>query len=305
MILLLVIIWKAKVCRNGKDHIIIGLHHVPIHSLDPSTVELKTPSIEAEDIALESEESEIDQLQNIVPSDLAVTAMLKCSLKHPFEIQHNFSVKRIVIVPVEFIVRSTSDMDLNVVIDNLSHVESGGAFNTEDGYSHLVQRFTWVNGTKRELQVKPHCTVQISLQAMFCAPGTYNLEGRDVECDNFRKKMTISFVFILKFLTERKLEFSGGNAEGVYTQCEKKRKTMREKIKNQKEGANGMPGTSRTHKRPKTKWRRSGTNGGRSRKESIAKENHGGAERGDSQQLALSLIAVERLMLCEFKKFLT
>lgn len=180
MILLLVIIWKAKVCRNGKDHIIIGLHHVPIHSLDPSTVELKTPSIEAEDITLESEESEIDQLQNIVPSDLAVTAMLKCSLKHPFEIQHNFSVKRIVVVPVEFIVRSTSDIDLNVVIDNLSHVESGGAFNTEDGYSHLVQRFTWVNGTKRELLVKPHCTVQISLQAMFCAPGTYNLGNLNI-----------------------------------------------------------------------------------------------------------------------------
>ncbi|GFT18640.1 hypothetical protein TNCV_795011 [Trichonephila clavipes] len=38
---------------------------------------------------------------------------------------------------------------------------------------------------------------------------------------------------------ERKLEFSGTNAEGVYTQCEEKRKTMKEeflKINNPSEG---------------------------------------------------------------------
>ncbi|GIY01023.1 trafficking protein particle complex subunit 8 [Caerostris extrusa] len=180
MILLLVIIWKAKVQRDGKDHIIIGLHHVPIHNLDPSTVELKTPSVEAEDIVPESEESDIDLLHNTVPSELAVTAMLKCSLTHPFQVQHNFYAKRTITVPVEFVIRSTSDVELSVVIDNLSHIESSGAYSPEDGYSHLVQRFSWVNGTKRELHVKPHSTVQILLQAMFCAPGTYNLGNLNI-----------------------------------------------------------------------------------------------------------------------------
>ncbi|GBM42531.1 Trafficking protein particle complex subunit 8 [Araneus ventricosus] len=175
MILLVVIIWKAKVNRNGEERIVIGLHHVPILSLDPSNVEIKTPSVEAEDIIPENEESEVDQLHSSVPSDLAVTAMLKCSLTHPFQVLHNFSEKRIIVIPVEFVVRSTSDIELTVVIDNLSHLESSGAYNPEDGYGHLVQRFTWVNGTKRELQVKPHSTVQVSLQAMFCMPGTYNL----------------------------------------------------------------------------------------------------------------------------------
>ncbi|GIY59385.1 trafficking protein particle complex subunit 8 [Caerostris darwini] len=161
MILLLVIIWKAKVQRDGKDHIIIGLHH-------------------AEDIVPESEESDIDLLHSTVPSELAVTAMLKCSLTHPFQVQHNFYAKRTITVPVEFVIRSTSDVELSVVIDNLSHIESSGAYSPEDGYSHLVQRFSWVNGTKRELHVKPHSTVQVLLQAMFCAPGTYNLGNLNI-----------------------------------------------------------------------------------------------------------------------------
>ncbi|CAL1268042.1 unnamed protein product [Larinioides sclopetarius] len=180
MILLVVIIWKAKVNRDGEERIVIGLHHVPIFNLDPSNVEIKTPSVEAEDMILENEESEVDQLHSSVPSDLAVTAMLKCSLTHPFQVLHNFSEKRIIVIPVEFVVRSTSDIELTVVIDNLSHLESSGACNPEDGCSHLVQRFTWVNGTKRELQVKPHNTVQVSLQAMFCAPGTYNLGNLNI-----------------------------------------------------------------------------------------------------------------------------
>ncbi|GFV87460.1 hypothetical protein TNCV_4034321 [Trichonephila clavipes] len=43
---------------------------------------------------------------------------------------------------------------------------------------------------------------------------------------------------IRNFGTERKLEFSGANAEGVYTQCEKKRKSMMKnlKINNPSEG---------------------------------------------------------------------
>ncbi|KAF8773720.1 Trafficking protein particle complex subunit like protein [Argiope bruennichi] len=106
--------------------------------------------VEAEDIIPENEESEVDQLHSSVPSDLAVTAMLKCSLTHPFQVLHNFSEK------------------------------SSGAYNPEDGYGHLVQRFTWVNGTKRELHVKPHGTVQVPLQAMFCAPGTYNLGNLNI-----------------------------------------------------------------------------------------------------------------------------
>ncbi|KAG8191463.1 hypothetical protein JTE90_020712 [Oedothorax gibbosus] len=177
MVLLLVVIWKAKVHRNGADHIIIGLHHAPIYALEPSTVEMKTPSVENEDINLEAEEIESEQFLSNVPSDLSVTTMLKCSLIHQFHVEHNFKARRLFMIPVEFIVRSTCDKELSIVVDNSSQSESTGA---EESYSQIISRFSWVQGSKRELLLKPHGTMQLKLQAMFCEPGTYNLGNLNI-----------------------------------------------------------------------------------------------------------------------------
>ncbi|GFT97091.1 probable RNA-directed DNA polymerase from transposon X-element [Trichonephila clavipes] len=85
---------------------------------------------------------------------------------------------------------------------------------------------------------------------------------------------------------DRKLEFSGANAEGVYTQCGKKRKTMKENKINQQphrrrgDERNASERTAELAGRQsdsEASWRRSGTNGGKTRKESIAKRDHGRA----------------------------
>ncbi|XP_035218300.1 trafficking protein particle complex subunit 8-like [Stegodyphus dumicola] len=179
-VLLLVVIWKAKVKRDDIDIIITGQHHVPIYTLEPSNITAKTPSIEqVEDIPPLSQESEVVQLQSNVPSDLTINSMLKCSLIHPFHVQHNFKVKRVIIVPVELIVRSTSDTELRIFVDNSFHYDTTTAVNDES-YNHISQRFSWVSGIKREVVIRPHSTVQLPLQAMFCSPGTYNLGNLNI-----------------------------------------------------------------------------------------------------------------------------
>ncbi|XP_054714525.1 trafficking protein particle complex subunit 8-like [Uloborus diversus] len=177
-ILLLVLIWKAKVSRNGKDVIITGQHHVPIQNLVPSSVPVKSPS-QVADIALQPPETEVEQLQqNHVPSELMITAMLQCSLNHPFSVQHNFTVKKTVIVPVDFIIRSTSDVEISVVLDNASqHDSSLPPFSPDGGFGKMSRGFSWVSGSRREVAVKPHATIHLPLRAMFCAPGTYNLNS--------------------------------------------------------------------------------------------------------------------------------
>ena len=51
--------------------------------------------------------------------------------------------------------------------------------NTEEN-SLVSQMFSWVSGSKREYLVKSHSTIQVPLQALFCAPGTYNLSNLNI-----------------------------------------------------------------------------------------------------------------------------
>ncbi|GFS81992.1 hypothetical protein TNCV_1790651 [Trichonephila clavipes] len=96
----------------------------------------------------------------------------------------------------------------------------------------------------------------------------------------------------------RKLEFSGANAEGVYTQREEKRKTTRENNTNQQplrrrgDERNTSERTTELAGRQsdtEISWRRSGLYGGTTRKESIAKRDHEGGGR-------------RRRVLCSFKR---
>ncbi|GFW99360.1 hypothetical protein TNCV_3981841 [Trichonephila clavipes] len=56
-----------------------------------------------------------------------------------------------------------------------------------------------------------------------------------------------SLQMILGRGTEQKLEFSGANAKGVYTQCEKKRKSMMKILKINNPSGGGMNETPATH----------------------------------------------------------
>lgn len=123
---------QAQVHKDGKEILVTGQHHVPILSLAPSTVLAKTPSSEVsnkpvfciksqtkriedfghlrmfifiilysclfifkvlEDIPLTPPDETEQNLESNVPSELSATAMVKCSLSHPFHVQHNFSIK--------------------------------------------------------------------------------------------------------------------------------------------------------------------------------------------------------------------
>nr|XP_042908090.1 trafficking protein particle complex subunit 8 isoform X2 [Parasteatoda tepidariorum] len=177
IIILLVIIWKAKIIKDGKEEVIIGLQHVPIYNLAPSTVELKATS-ELEEAAAENQEVDVDQALMNVPSELVITSMLKCALNHSFCVQHDFSNEKCVAVPIEFIAHNTSDTELSIILDNSSHPDRNiNASLPGDSYNQIPQRFTWVGGSKREFSLKPHTSVQLLLETLFWDPGTYNLSS--------------------------------------------------------------------------------------------------------------------------------
>lgn len=46
--------------------------------------------------------------------------------------------------------------------------------------NQVSQRFSWVGGTKREFILKSHSALQIPLQALFIAPGVYNLSNLNI-----------------------------------------------------------------------------------------------------------------------------
>lgn len=172
----LTVLWKAKIEKDDQTQVVVGQHHIILNKVDSSVLTFP----EAKSFEQKPPIHIIPDLEENETMHLNLTEQaIKCTINHPFHVNHKFLYKRLLIVPVVLVAHNCSQTDAYVYID-LQEVRSvtPSPVTTPQSLQEIYkglgsQGFTWIGPSQRQFCLKTGSTVHVPLQACFSAPGTY------------------------------------------------------------------------------------------------------------------------------------
>lgn len=180
----LIIQWQAaKTDGNGATDAIVGQHHLTLnqlHTLITSPLQAKLPT-DLPPIRFTSSHSPMLLLE---PSSELLSQLVRFSFCYQCEAVHDFSQKRLCIVPVTVHLYNCTSVPVYVDIDTQAGHGRSTVSSSRNQHlqpynplfqGHPTRSFTWSGLTVTRIHLLPYCGQSICLKACFVASGVYDL----------------------------------------------------------------------------------------------------------------------------------
>lgn len=200
----LVLKWNCDISDNASNaRTAFGQIYLKLDKLNcsvtvPETKVIKSSSEHATNLVLFGPDRTLaDKTSSVLTNkDVMQKLLIRFGLKHPAQIEHDFKLQSVCLVPVQMLVSNNSDVELMTTIDSVTNTRlffillylthfyyiikyiiyicdyssgSGVTFSSDKG------SYKWVGLSQVQISIKPHQTRVVDLTMAAGAPRTYDL----------------------------------------------------------------------------------------------------------------------------------
>ncbi|XP_026473845.1 trafficking protein particle complex subunit 8 isoform X2 [Ctenocephalides felis] len=175
----LVLKWNCDISDNASNaRTAFGQIYLKLDKLNcsvtvPETKVIKSSSEHATNLVLFGPDRTLaDKTSSVLTNkDVMQKLLIRFGLKHPAQIEHDFKLQSVCLVPVQMLVSNNSDVELMTTIDSVTNTSSGSGvtFSSDKG------SYKWVGLSQVQISIKPHQTRVVDLTMAAGAPRTYDL----------------------------------------------------------------------------------------------------------------------------------